>query len=289
MEIIPQLISRYSIVLYAVCGIACAYFLLTGVASLRELRRAVFRLERNAVVSRTISALLKAALCLLGAAGIYGISTMAPAPAENSLLGEATSTPSGIVIPTSMPTAVITSGQALAGMSVTPTIVFLDAAGNTVTPDPAQVGGLAATQEFTTAVTLTPIEVTAEVPAADLATNTPEVQSTSSPELMTDCSSPSAQITNPVPDEEVKGIYTVLGTAVLETGGWYQLEILPQGSAQWAMIGRGDATVTGGVLFENFNATAFAPGAYPLRLVLLGPDGGIRAICRIPMTIGPSS
>ena len=112
MEIIPQLITRYSIVLYAVCGIACAYFFLTGVASFRELRRAVFRLERNAVVSRAVNALLKAVVCILIGAAIYGVTTLVPVPRANALLGTATSTPLGIVIPTSMPTAVMPDGGA---------------------------------------------------------------------------------------------------------------------------------------------------------------------------------
>ena len=125
MEIIPQLISRYSIVLFAVCAIACAYFVFTGVASLRELRRAVFRLERNAVVSRAVSALLKAFLCVIIGLAIYAVTTIAPAPRTSLLPGSVTGTPSGIVIPTSMPTAVITSGQALMTVSFTPTITFV--------------------------------------------------------------------------------------------------------------------------------------------------------------------
>lgn len=133
MEIIPQLISRYSIVLYALCGIACVYFFLTGVASLRELRRAVFRLERNTVVSRAVSALLKAALCIAIGAGIYGVTTMAPASKANALAGSATSTPSGIVIPTSMPTAVIAPGQATSGMAITTTTTLTGSSSVTTT------------------------------------------------------------------------------------------------------------------------------------------------------------
>jgi len=128
MEIIPQLISRYSIVLYAVCGIACAYFFLAGVASLRELRRAVFRLERRAVVSRAVSALLKAVLCVLIGVGIYGVTSLAPVTKANTLLGAATSTPAGLVIPTSMPTAALQSGQLPAGRAFTPTVTFADPA-----------------------------------------------------------------------------------------------------------------------------------------------------------------
>lgn len=260
MEIIPQLINRYSVVLYAVCGIACAYFLLTGVASLRELRRAVFRLERNAVISRAVSALLKAILCLGIGAGIFIFTTLAPVQTtSNSLLSEATSTPISMVVPTSMPTAVITSGQALASINFTPTVTFLDSSGNPTT---------------TVAVTQTGASAAATV------TDTLEAS------LQPDCTNSDAQITNPAIGEKVVGAYAVRGTVTVEAGGWYKLEILVPGTAQWSLIGRGDSTVTNGVLLENFSANNFAPGVYPFRLVLIGMDGGIRAVCRIPLTIG---
>ena len=259
MEIIPQLISRYSIVLYAVCGIACAYFLLTGAASLRELRRAVFRLERNAVVSRAVSALLKAILCLGIGAAIFLVTTLAPArPANGSLLSEATSTPAGAAVSTSMPTAVITSGQALATLNFTPTITFLDSSGNPTTT------------------------MSANAVQGDMATLT----DTQASELQPNCTDANAQITNPAVGESVTGAYTVLGTAAVETGGWYKLEILTPGSVQWSLVGQGDSSVTNSVLLNNFPAGSFAPGVYPFRLVLLGVDGGTRAVCRIPLTIG---
>ncbi|HEY3342646.1 MAG TPA: hypothetical protein VGK81_11540, partial [Anaerolineae bacterium] len=80
--------------------------------------------------------------------------------------------------------------------------------------------------------------------------------------------------------------YAVRGTAAVETGGWYKLEILMPGTVQWALVGRGDSSVTNNVLMNSFPAGNFAPGVYPFRLVLIGVDGGIRAICRIPITIG---
>jgi hypothetical protein len=259
MEIIPQLINRYSVVLYAVCGIACAYFLLTGLASLRELRRAVFRLERNAVVSRTISALLKALVCLAIGAGIFMITTLAPArTVSDSLLSEATSTPISMVIPTSMPTAVITSGQALASLNFTPTVIILDQSGNPTTT-------LATTTE-----------------AGTVATDTLDMNQL----LQPDCTNTDAQITKPAAGETITGDYEVHGTATVEAGGWYKLEILLPGTVQWAQVMRGDSSVLNGVLMSNFSAGNYAPGTYPFRLVLIGMDGGIRATCRIPLTIG---
>ena len=260
MEIIPQLINHYSVVLYAVCGIACAYFLLTGVASLRELRRAVFRLERNAVVSRAVSALLKAIVCLAIGAGIFIFTTLAPVKTtSDSLLSAATSTPVSMVVSTSMPTAVITSGQALASLNFTPTITFLD---NSGTPSAT------VSVSQTTPSPITTVADTFEV------------------SLQPDCTNADAQITNPTIGETVSGTYAVRGTATVEAGGWYKLEILLPGTVQWSLVARGDSSVTSGVLMESFPAANYAPGVYPLRLVLIGVDGGIRAVCRLPMTIG---
>lgn len=261
MEIIPQLISRYSVVLYAVCAIACAYFILTGFASLRELRRALFKLERNAVVQRAISALLKAVLCVIIAAGVYLVASLAPPSRAEDLLGAVTSTPNNVGLATPMPTAVITAGQALASESFTPTITFLDASG-TPTGTTALPGQAATPPPRLVALAL-------------------------QQELQPDCADPIAQITSPAPDERVVGTYVVRGTALLEEGDSYRLEILVPGAALWAFISRGETSVSGGVLYDSFSAGNFAPGVYPLRLALLREDGTSRAICRIPMTIGP--
>jgi len=261
MEIIPQLISRYSVVLYAVCGIACVYFLFSGVASLRELRRVIFLLERNAVISRSVNALLKAGASVIIAGGIFLVTTMAPATPADKLLGTVTTTPNRIVIPTSVPTAVITSGQALAGVNFTPTIIFVDASGAPTTT----------------------INVPGQAP-------TPLPRLVAKPldiELQPECVNPSAQITSPTAQERVVGAYIVRGSAQLEEGGSYAIEILVPGAALWAFVGGGNTSVSAGALVENFNAGNFAPGVYPFRLVLLSQDGGVRAICRMPMTIGP--
>ncbi len=251
MDIIPQLITRYSIVLYAVCGIACAYFFFTGVASLRELRRAVFRLERRAVVSRAINAMLKAVLCMIIGVAIYAVTTIAPVTRANSLLDSPTNTPSGILIPTSMPTADIkTSGRELSSLVFTPTITFANA---------------------------TPAAGAAAAPAA-----------IAPAELKSDCSDANAQIISPAQGERISGNIIVSGTAVLGAAGdWYKLEILPPGSSQWAMLGQGKSTVIAGRLLGGFNTSGFAPGLYPFRLQVVAADGGIIATCRVPITIGP--
>jgi hypothetical protein len=283
MEIIPQLISRYSVVLFAVCGLACAYFLLTGVASLREMKRAVFRLERNAVVSRAVSALLKAFVCVVIGGVIFAVTRMTPVPAATSLLNAATGTPSGIVIPTSVPTAVITSGQALMSGEFTPTITFVDASATGAPPataDPNQPAApitTTALPEQPTATQLPPVTVTPEVQVA---------QPTQPLEMVADCSNPNAQISNPAPGEHITGLYAMRGTAAVPSGGWYKLEIYTPASGQWAFLVRGDTAVSAGVLMDNFSAANFAAGDYAINLTIVAADSSIQATCRIPIVLG---
>jgi hypothetical protein len=278
MEIIPQLISRYSVFLYFICGIACVYFLFTGMVSLRELKRAVFRLERNAVVSRAVSSLSKAVVCLAGGLAVFVISALAPAQSSNSPLAAATGTPSGIQLPpTSMPTAVITDVNAIATtVAMSPTAVLADSGTAAPTAGPGTPDVIV--------VTVTP-DATTAVPPTDGPTPTPTPADTPTPAYVS-CTSPDAQLTNPVLGEHIVGAYTVRGTAVVEPGGYYKVEILTQGAVLWSFLGRGDATVNDGVLLENFNAGALPPGSYPFRLSVIGADSDTKAYCTIQIELG---
>jgi hypothetical protein len=73
---------------------------------------------------------------------------------------------------------------------------------------------------------------------------------------------------------------------VLAAGDWYKLTIQAPGASTWTQVARGEATVISGVLLANFGASAFSPGIYPFRLEIIGSDGAVRAICRMPITIG---
>ena len=275
MEIIPQLIKNYSIVLYAVCGIACAYFIFTGLASLRELRRAVFRLERSAVVSRAVSAWLKALLCLLAAGAIFIISSLAPARGADTLLANATPTLGSVLAPTSMATARIDDAQIKQ--------VDLVATATPVSDTAVTTGTLVLTQTLE----VTP---TVQEPVAAEVSETPPPAETApapaAPQVAADCSNPEAQFTAPSPGETVAGIYTVRGTAIVEAGGYYKVEVLTPGALQWSFLGRGDTSVQNGELLSNFDFSAIGPGNHLLRLMLVKLDSNESASCTIPLTIG---
>jgi hypothetical protein len=300
MEIIPQLIRNYSVVLYAVCGIACAYFVFAGVASLHELKRAVFRLERSAVMSRAIGAWLKALLCVLAAAAIFLVSSISPARTDGSLLSNATVTPGNLVPPTSVPTAEISAQQIAQAAAITDdlalstappvsiTVVFATAAtatpgetaspSPTPTPTPTPAGGPTPSPEPTPEPTLEPTP-TPEPTPTDRAAGVGAV-------IAVDCSSPEAQLTSPAAGETVGGMRAIRGTALVEGGGFYKLEILMPNTGVWSFMGQGNATVQNGDLVAAFNFAELAPGNYPLRLVIIRPDSNIGAMCLIFIAVG---
>lgn len=285
MEIIPQLIKNYSTVLYAVCGIACVYFVFTGLASLRELQRAVFRLERSAVMSRAVGAWLKALLCIVAAGIVFAISALAPVRTANSLLGDTTATPNGFAPATSMPTAEISAADLTQAAAPTVIVIIVD---GTAMPDPAVATPAAGAPDAVAAApapTLPPPPTLAPQPVAT-EPPTPALQEPAQPAIPVDCASPDAQISSPAANETVAGVYTVRGTAVVEAGGFYKLEILTPGAVQWSFMGRGDTTVQNGELLSSFNFSAIPPGVYPFRLVTVRASGEIAAICQIPIAIG---
>jgi len=278
MEIIPQLIKNYATLLYAVCAIACAYFVVTGLMSLRELQRAVFRLERSAVMARAVGAWVKALLCLVAAGVVFAISALAPARTANSLLGDSTTTPNAGAPATSMPTAEISAADLTQAAAPTVIVIYVD--GATPTVDMAATPTVAGPEAAAPAPTAIPEPTAAEPP-----TPTPE-EVVAASAIPIDCNNADAQIFSPAANQTIAGVYTVRGTAVVEAGGFYKLEILMPGAVQWSFMGRGDSTVQNGELLSNFNFSAIPPGVYAFRLVTVQADSNIAAICQIPIVIG---
>ena len=288
MEILPQIIKTYATVLYAVCGIACAYFVFTGLASLRELRRAVFRLERSAVMSRAVGAWLKALLCIVAAAAIFAVSTLAPVRTANSLLEDNSVTPAGALPATSMPTAEISAAD-MTQAAMTPTVIVIIVDGTLAPTDalPAEGAPAADTPDPNAQPTLPPSPVEAAPTLEPTITELPSPEPpTPAPQIAVDCASPDAQIVSPAANETVSGVHTVFGTAVVEAGGFYKLEILMPGAVQWSFMGRGDGSVQNGELLSSFNFGTIPAGVYPFRLVTVRADSNIAAVCQIPLIVG---
>jgi hypothetical protein len=300
MEVILQVISQLKLVLIAVCGICCAAFVFVGLSSLRDLRRAVFRLERSAVAARAMSAWLRAGLFALLAAAVWVIGNLTPSAAESPIADSLLITPTGppdIPAPTSLPTADLS--EASVTLTGVPSITVEFAA----TPAPADATTAAATA-VPAAVAAVNALTPATAPANTVSTRAPptaaNVNPTSQPSetatpgpdaaaqtepLAADCPNPDAQISNPVAGETLAGAYDVRGTAGVPLGGRYKVEILRPNIAGWAFLWESSADVKNGVLMPNFNTGLFPPGTYWLRLVIVNAAGGDNLTCRVPIKI----
>jgi hypothetical protein len=324
MEVVLRLLSELRFVLIAVCGICCAAFVFTGLGSLRELRRAVFKLERSAIVGRALSAWLKAGVCLVIAAGIWVVTGISPRPAasvaENPL--SAAPTPTAVVLaPTALPTADLSNAPAVmtavpietpaampaevvdvpASTPITPTTGLTD----TIAVQAPSMAAEAAT--VTEPAVIAPVVVATATPAAQPAllvplaadantantTETPGAQAAavsnaSIETLISDCPSPDVQIYSPGVGETVTGAYNVRGTARFPNGsGKFRVDILRPNIEGWAFLWENHNEVKDGVLMPNFNSGLFPPGIYVLRISIVdgaGQETGIS--CRISIRIG---
>lgn len=263
METLLRLIHDYSLVLYAACLIAFAYFAITAFGAMRDLRRATFKLERQTVAGRATASWLRASLCIVAAFGVNVASGLAPgAPAQAASPGiQPTRSSPVILLPTSVPTANLSDTLA-SRLTVTATLM----AGKIVSPTLPLTGTAALTPRPTpTLPPVTPTPAPAPVAAQGCGAE--------------------AQITDPPSGGKVSGKYVVRGTALVENGGYYKLEVLVPGAQQWSYINRGDATVQGGVLLQGFDFNGLTAGAYQFRLVIVKPNATVGATCVIQIVV----
>jgi hypothetical protein len=294
MEIVPQLISRFSLVIYAVLGIAAAYFLIVGYSASREWQRSNFRLERLSARSRMMSAIFRILLCGLLAVGVYLITGFTSAPIE--LVGRASTSVTGTLTqPTSLPTA-----------RFTPTVIFVTPASGVLPTGRPQIitqtnqsGGVIVTiitttleATSTTANARPPTTLPTLVPTLISQPTTrpsplpaPPSPSQPSPSLIAqNCANPRAQIFT-ITNEAGPRIYTIRGNAQIEAGWYYKIEMRLPGSGDWAFLSRGEDRVTAGVLLNGFNFSSLPAGNYPVRLLLIGDDGNNAGICETILTL----
>jgi len=272
LETLLRLIRDYNLVLYAVCLIAFAYFAITALSAMRDLRRATFKLERQTVAGRATGSWLRAVLCILAAFGVNVASGMAPAaPASATSPGIQPTRPASVVIlPTSVPTANL-SNTLSSRLTVTATLM----AGKTVSVTTTLTGTVAPG-------TLTPRPTQTAAPA----TTTPIPTPTSAPVAApAQGCGPDAQITDPQSGGVVRGKYVVRGTAVVENGGYYKLEVLVPGAQQWSFINRGEQSVQNNVLLQGFDFNGLQPGAYQFRLVVVKQSAVVGASCQIQIVV----
>lgn len=307
MEVVLRLLSELRFVLIAVCGICCAAFIFTGLGSLRELRRAVFRLERSAIVGRAISAWLKAGLCVVIGAAIWMLTGAPPQPTVSAAANPLSATPTpttSLVEPTAIPTADLSSAQAVVATSAAPVEVTpaaaitasteaapTTAAGEAASPTSAVAGEAASPTPAAIAAVATEAPAAAPTAPPPTATATPAPElpatATATEQLIFDCPNPEVQITSPGLGETVSGAYNVRGTARFPNGsGKFRVDILRPNIEGWAFLWENHNEITDGVLMPSFNSGLFPPGTYVLRISIVdgaGQETGIS--CRVSIRI----
>ncbi|GIV83387.1 MAG: hypothetical protein KatS3mg052_0394 [Candidatus Roseilinea sp.] len=301
MEVLLRLLIELRLVIVAIIGISCAAFLFVGLSSLRELRRAMFRLERSAIVARIVDAWLKAGLLAILGLAIWIATNVAPesqADAVENPLAFAPTVEVNAVEPTPIPTADLSAAllqmtaapaEALAAVamadlkSAPPTPVVLPTQTPILFPTPIPP---TATPALPPTPTQPPpqeqlpfIVVATATPTPAFAAAQPEPMATpatpSADALVADCPYPTvARIDSPVAGETVSGIYVVRGTADFPGGvGRYKLEILRPNIPGWAFLWENYNAVRDGVLMPRFDSSLFPPGIYTLRLSLVDAAG----------------
>jgi hypothetical protein len=110
---------------------------------------------------------------------------------------------------------------------------------------------------------------------------------TAEPTLSVDssgCDNPHATLTAPTPHERITGTYEVRGTADLSNFGFYKFEIAGDNTGgAWVPLGVGTAAVTDAAL-GTFDSSAYLPGEYAFRLVVLDSAGNAPTACVVAVT-----
>lgn len=248
MERVQELLLEYQWWIYGVLGIVLIFYLRRAIMARREGARSIFKLEQEQAQTRYGRSVIISALILLVMVAVFFVSNpFLPSPA--------TTTPE--------PTPTETTGP-LAASTLTPT------------PPPATITPTATpTRQRPTPLTrptLTPDVV---------ATETPVVRPAA-------CPNPGVRLTSPGENQVVQGNFPIRGTANVSNFQYYKIEVGPGTNPkdqQWTVVGQlHQRPVSGGVL-ETFNSSAYAPGTYTLRLVVVDQTGNYPEPCRVRIAV----
>jgi hypothetical protein len=111
---------------------------------------------------------------------------------------------------------------------------------------------------------------------------TPQLTQTLQPLSVQGCTNLGSLIQEPLPGDEITGVFTVVGTAVVEGFQHYLIEVRPDGSDLYTYYTRADAPVVGGALAQ-INSDFFDPGLYWIRLTVVNSTEPFPEACAIPV------
>jgi len=247
MERVLELLAEYQWWVYGVLALILLFYLRRAILARREGARSIFKLEQEQARTRYSRSVIVSAVILLLMVAVFFVSN--PLQASPS--------------PTPEPTPTETTGP-LAASTLTPT------------PPPATITPTAtATRERPTPQTRP--------------TMTPEVEVTATPVVRPPaCPNPDVRITSPGANQVVQGNVPIRGTANLSNFQYYKVEVGPGSNPkdhEWTVVGQlHQSPVAGGVL-ETFNSSAYPPGAYTLRLVVVDQTGNYPQPCQVTVTV----
>jgi len=251
MEQVLRLIADYQWWIYGVFGLLLLFYLWRAMLARREGARSIFKLEQEQARIRYGRNAVMAALILLIMVVVFGLS--------NLVLPELTGQP----VETQVPTLTVTSGPLPA-----PTLTAT-AAPATITP--------------TASPTLVrPTQVRPPTPTSELVeTPTPVVRPAS-------CPNPNVRITSPGVNQAVSGNVPIRGTANAENFQYYKIEVGPGANPrdnEWTVVGQLRKSPVNNGLLETFNSTAYPPGTYTLRLVVVDQTGNYPEPCQVTIAV----
>lgn len=247
MEPVLQFVADYRWWISGLLGLLMLFYLWRAFKVRREAARAMFKLEREQAQAKYGRNVIALAILLVLLSSVFGTTTY--------LLPSLNRTPE----PTDTPTP---------GLLPAPTL--------THTPLPA-----------TPTPTATATQVLPTRPVRP--TVTPEVSATETPVVRPpSCPDPNLRIVSPGVNQVISGDLQVRGTANIAAFQYYKLEVgtgpNPKDDA-WTVIGELHySPVVNGVL-GTFNATAYAPGTYTLRLKAVDNTGNFPEPCRVTVTV----
>ncbi len=247
MEQVLRLIADYQWWIYGVFGLILLFYLRRALVARREGARSIFKLEQEQARIRYRRSVTISALILLIMAAVFALSNpLLPSP-----------------VATSEPTPTETSGP-LAASTLTPT------------PPPPTI---------TPTATATLVRPTLPVRPSF----TPDVSATETPVVRPPaCPDPNVRLTSPGMNQVVQGNFPVRGTANVDNFQYYKVEVGPGTNPrdhEWTVVGQlRYAPVIGGVL-ETFNSSAYPPGTYTLRLVVVDQTGNYPPPCQVTVLV----
>ena len=247
MEKALRLIADYQWWIYGLLGLILLFYLWRALATRREGARSIFKLEQEQARIRYGRSVRVSALILLIMAAVF-VLTNPLVPGPNTTPG---------------PTPTETTGL-LAASTLTPT------------PPPPTVTPTA------TATRVQPRPPTRPSPTSDVSvTDTPVVRPAA-------CPDPNVRLTSPGVNQVVRGNFPVRGTANIPNFQYYKIEVGPGTNPkghEWIVVGQlCYSPVVGGVL-GTFNSSAYPPGVYTLRLVVVDQTGNYPTPCRVTITV----